>query len=121
MTGLSWGCLFQPLLKQCGAQHLDLCHIYCKDGCSPLTQSDAIGPFNVISHQHLSIHSIHPGLLYLGLRAPVRPVHEAGIDKGDTQIVISWTVGVEQLPSRQKVKVIHLSDQHGYFLPLSEA
>lgn len=41
-----------------------------------LTQSDSIGPFNVVRHQNLTVHSIHPSFLYFGLISPVWPVHK---------------------------------------------
>lgn len=46
--------------------------------CRRLTQTDAVGPLDVIGHQHLPVHTVHPRLLDLGPCAPVGPVHEAG-------------------------------------------
>lgn len=55
-----------------------------------LTQCYSIGPFNVVSHQHLTVHTIHSSLLYLGSSAPVWPVHEPGEKKVNNWSVSYW-------------------------------
>lgn len=57
-------CIFCHSLIACSKLHV-FCTYY------QLTQSDSIGPLDVLRHQNLSVHSVQPRLLNFSLISPV--------------------------------------------------
>lgn len=63
-------------------------------GMAGLTQGDSIGPFDIVRHQRLPVHTIEPRLLDLGLEPPVRPIHVPKRKKSPTWFLVWDLAGV---------------------------